>query len=139
MSTSSSGCLVSCSASVASHGARILRVFLLSWLNTPIFGGSIMGTSYFLSTKSSLVHLVFFVNSLLLWMLYFYITSRFHKEFYVSRVFPLYRKGMKLLRQASLDFINVMALYASFFIKFHNCCQLAPFCHNRHFSNFLFF
>jgi hypothetical protein len=44
MSRNSSGCLVSCPASTASYGARLLWVFLPAWLDTPIFGGAIMGT-----------------------------------------------------------------------------------------------
>jgi hypothetical protein len=45
MSRNSSGCLVSCLASTASYGARLLQVFLWAWLDTPIFGGAIVGTS----------------------------------------------------------------------------------------------
>jgi hypothetical protein len=56
-STNSSGCLVSCSGSVASRGALLLYVFLPAWLDAPIFGGAIMGSGWFWLTDSSLVHL----------------------------------------------------------------------------------
>jgi hypothetical protein len=106
----SSSYLVSCLASVASHGARLLRVFLPAWLGAPIFGGSIVGTGWFMLTKSSMVIPVLCVNSLPLCVLYFSATSRFHNGSYVACVSPLYRQVMKLLGEVSPNFINVMVL-----------------------------
>jgi hypothetical protein len=110
-STNPSCYLVSFLASTTSCGAQLLRVFLPSWLGAPLFGGSIVVTCYFMSTKPSLVRSRLFANSLPLYVIYFSATSRFPNESYVSRVSPLYRQVMKLLREYYPTLISLMVLY----------------------------
>jgi hypothetical protein len=129
------GCLVSCLAFAASHGVRLLHVFLPAWLDAPIFGGANVGTGWFFPTNYSLVRPIVCFNTLRLCVLYFSTTSRFHNESY-SRVSPLYRQFLKLLGEVSPYLINLMALYIYFCIEFHNFYQLAPFFCSCHILNF---